>query len=243
MVRSVTFEQAAAVCNQLRRRFAAGELPEEEFEAQVAALRLQTPDGSWWQINPTDLTWLWWDGGKWTSPLEAYCHLGCRSELSFDGADETYKQARRALARGELPREDFLQRVTGLRVQFHDGTWWEMRPEDGEWFCWEAGAWQSLRAVTERIAQGPQVVPTHQEMIPIQLEGVLGDVALAVSVLCATCRNWTEGLCCQAFPEGIPRPIVEGRWDHRQPYPGDRHVRYRCIHAPAETPEGQEEGQ
>ncbi|MFF7358949.1 hypothetical protein ACFZA1_41070 [Streptomyces filipinensis] len=35
---------------------------------------------------------------------------------------------------------------------------------------------------------------------------------------------------CDAFPEGIPRSIYQGGFDHRLPYPGDHGVRFE-LHA------------
>ncbi|XRQ08994.1 hypothetical protein ACN3XK_73040 [Actinomadura welshii] len=32
---------------------------------------------------------------------------------------------------------------------------------------------------------------------------------------------------CKAFPDGIPRSMLRGGFDHRLPYPGDRNIRYQ----------------
>jgi hypothetical protein len=47
-----------------------------------------------------------------------------------------------------------------------------------------------------------------------------------VSVLCASCTHLDENLTCKAFPDGIPVTIVDGNADHREPYVGDRGVRF-----------------
>lgn len=35
-----------------------------------------------------------------------------------------------------------------------------------------------------------------------------------------------EGLVCAAFPDGIPDAIYEGGFDHRQPFRGDKGIRF-----------------
>lgn len=59
---------------------------------------------------------------------------------------------------------------------------------------------------------------------------------------CALCRHFrgvkwlgeeetTERLICEAFPEGIPEVILLDERDHREPFPGDRGVRFEPIEA------------
>ena len=48
--------------------------------------------------------------------------------------------------------------------------------------------------------------------------------------LCVVCRRLhrrrTGPLSCDAYPQGIPRPILDGRSDHRGPLPGDDGIRF-----------------
>lgn len=60
--------------------------------------------------------------------------------------------------------------------------------------------------------------------------------------MCVDCarRVETKGvwLACQAYPDGIPREIIEGEWDHRFPKPGDHGLQF----VPREDAEPQEWG-
>lgn len=43
---------------------------------------------------------------------------------------------------------------------------------------------------------------------------------------CLTCAHYHLGWTCAAFPNGIPKAIANGSFDHRNPYMGDRGVRW-----------------
>jgi len=47
---------------------------------------------------------------------------------------------------------------------------------------------------------------------------------------CWTCRHLRLGhagqFACAAFPRGVPTDLLEGRANHRKPYPGDGGIRY-----------------
>lgn len=54
---------------------------------------------------------------------------------------------------------------------------------------------------------------------------------------CARCRQAFPGEPrCNAFPGGIPMPILAGMVDHREPFPGDGSIRWTPI--PPRDPEG-----
>ena len=52
-----------------------------------------------------------------------------------------------------------------------------------------------------------------------------GEIAQCVDCKYFEYKRWT----CLAFPGGIPKKIVVGEHDHRQPYKGDNGIRFEPI--------------
>ncbi len=46
---------------------------------------------------------------------------------------------------------------------------------------------------------------------------------------CFPCRNYLREHTCKAFPDGIPREILDGANDHHQPYPGDHGIQFEPL--------------
>jgi len=61
----MNFSDAEQAYQNLLGQKQAGQLSDAEFNAAVQELRLQTPDGTWWQIREADGAWLRWDGSTW----------------------------------------------------------------------------------------------------------------------------------------------------------------------------------
>lgn len=57
----------------------------------------------------------------------------------------------------------------------------------------------------------------------------MSDVRAPMCMGCAHYLSGADNLACQAFPRGIPAPIIDGEADHRRPFPGDHGVRFTAL--------------
>lgn len=48
-------------------------------------------------------------------------------------------------------------------------------------------------------------------------------------VACSRCKNYEGGKTCKAFKGGIPQVILDGKDDHKKPYPGDNGIMFEPI--------------
>ena len=63
-------------------------------------------------------------------------------------------------------------------------------------------------------------VPLVYENLPVEGDGMLGDMGLEMSSQCATCEHFETDLSCAAFPGGIPAEILLKGEDHSEPTEG-----------------------
>lgn len=64
-------------------------------------------------------------------------------------------------------------------------------------------------------------------------------VKLTFGAMCLCCRHFRGQGTCEAFPRGIPMPILDGRHDHRvKPYALDQGIMWQSVlHAVADPPD------
>ncbi len=64
----MTFKEAGRSYQKLAQQLQAGKISQAQFTEAVNALRVQDEHGRWWQLNPADGQWLFWDGQAWIKP-------------------------------------------------------------------------------------------------------------------------------------------------------------------------------
>ena len=60
---------------------------------------------------------------------------------------------------------------------------------------------------------------TKLTFVPVRQDGILADTGVNLSVQCLACKHLGKPVTCDAFPKGIPERIVQGHFDHREPFP------------------------
>lgn len=55
---------------------------------------------------------------------------------------------------------------------------------------------------------------------------IIDDKILSVFAPCGDCANYLSDHKCKAFLEGIPKPILDGENQHKDPYPGDNGIQF-----------------
>ena len=60
---------------------------------------------------------------------------------------------------------------------------------------------------------------TQLTFVPIHQDGKIADLGVVMSVQCLACKHLGKPVTCKAFPEGIPKKILDGKIDHSKPLP------------------------
>lgn len=89
------------------------------------------------------------------------------------------------------------------------------------------------RAAEMGNAELVELLLRHGAMPDVEAQGqtprfdrFVGRVEDLVWASCVSCRRKVRGPICEAYPDGIPEEILDGRVDHKTPYPGDHGLIY-----------------
>ena len=55
---------------------------------------------------------------------------------------------------------------------------------------------------------------------------------------CANCKHWRGGVVCDAYPRGIPWPIMSGDVSHLEPLPDDNGIQWERVEDNQENDRG-----
>jgi len=116
----MNFNEASSAYAALRQQLSAGQINQQQFTAGVQQLRVAGPDGSWWQINEADGSWLHWDGQQWLSATPPLVQAN-PSDQAPEGMPRTLAELGQFIIRGILSLKGLSQMfilapVVGLLV-------------------------------------------------------------------------------------------------------------------------------
>ncbi len=81
-------------------------------------------------------------------------------------------------------------------------------------------------AERQQLYEGREVQAVWERLGLADAGGFYWDGHVVLSAQCATCARRRQWPTCEAFPGGVPREILAGLFDHRQPFPSDGGLRY-----------------
>ena len=61
--------------------------------------------------------------------------------MTFEEADRQYQHLLSQYQAGQIGQPGFLQALDSLQIQAADGSWWRIRPHDGQWLRWDGANW------------------------------------------------------------------------------------------------------
>lgn len=79
--------------------------------------------------------------------------------MNFHEAEKNYQKLRQQVDARQITSGEFWERVNRLRVQSDDGTWWQIRGQDGAWLRWDGASWAEAAAPLEPPARAAQPGP------------------------------------------------------------------------------------
>jgi hypothetical protein len=65
-----------------------------------------------------------------------------KSWIIFQDLETRYFILRRQFKIGEITSQQYFTESQHLRIRDGQGVWWQMRPEDGNWLCWNGSSWE-----------------------------------------------------------------------------------------------------
>ena len=129
---------------RLQKRLSAGVIDQDAYSREVQGLRFQDRNGSWWQMQETDGSWLTWAGDEWVAgvPDRESPHPKLPASLrKFASLKESYFTLYQQREEGELLPAEFQSAVRELNLQDEEGTWWQISESNGTWLKWDGAAW------------------------------------------------------------------------------------------------------